>query len=232
MNFKQLYSAIELNFDYYAERGLSLYMSRIVATSVTMPIITRDALMKAWNTAYEKQYGQDKSALWLKDIRLQHVQEKVLIASQGESTTPYDLLLDNLQSVTIDVNLPNWQDALNQAYQNMHVQKHQAQHQLIGLAQSAIQKLAPMPIVNVGIQNWQEALLASLEAETTILKARKALWPLIMSHLHCDVSGLTNSALNCINVVEERRRSNKKMDKVYAYYQEMMESLSPTSLID
>lgn len=229
MNFQQLYSAIELNKDYYAERGVCLYSTFIVATPVAMPKRTRDAVIVSWNTAYEREYGQSPERLWVKGLQLAVLEEAKELLFKSESVPLYDILLNKLLVQTVDITQKGWQQKLNEAYAEMHVNAHNAHHQLMGLAQAMLKDLAPAPTYNIPLtrlDKLDEVLACSLEADIQLERARKALWPFIYRYIGCDVAHIAEDAVNYLNILKQRELDMQKVQKSYDWYNYVSATLS------
>lgn len=229
MLFQQMCSDVEENFDHYAQNGLCVYSAFLMATPIGMPTKTRDAVIKAWNDVYLRDYGQKAEMLWLSDLDFSVVQEKTPLSFLDEKAPPYDILMDKLLVQHIDVTQYGWQQAFNEAYQTMRVNQYNARRQLQGLVGGMVNEIMPIPLTRipmVSMEKFNEAIEKKNLEMVQAQKARRAICPVLAVQTGYEACNLACSAVDYLNLVGKRLLELQKMQANYAWYRHNQECLN------
>ncbi|MFT7433329.1 MAG: hypothetical protein ACI9TY_000959 [Alphaproteobacteria bacterium] len=130
-----------------ANEPLVIYYAQTISTSITMPLATRNAFIKAWNIEFKRLYGAKPEVLWLKDLALSVVAPyQSAAAFMPNHTPPVDILFDHLESVTIELT-QGWQKRFYEGSAELEVKCEQAKQQISGLIQATVEAMVKQPIL-------------------------------------------------------------------------------------
>ena len=223
MNVNQMVEAVEGIYPVLKSKVVYISVGFVVCVPITMPEVTKKALLKCWNTLHAQQYGADPEKLWVGDLTATVSQKPQVFGDIGP--LPHDVLIDKMQSVEVDVSSANWRDELKLKFVELDMAYTQGLKQVYGLMQQTMSTFVPEPIVTLKSEHLAqlpEVLMKAEVANALVARARKTVAPKVLDAVYA----VTTQPLNCQSAVYLYTGIKPEWQQKYEWYDAVSHSLS------